>query len=83
MDFTKYFDLNNNYNYWVYRGSITMPYCTDDTMNWVVIDKAFPMSQGQKQFFEDMFYGNVQKEGNWRETQPNSNPIGYYRFDSI
>jgi carbonic anhydrase len=45
VDLSTYFRLNNNYNFWSYKGSLTMPRCTDNAINWVVVDNVFDMSK--------------------------------------
>lgn len=80
LDLSVYFRLNNNYNFWQYKGSPTMPRCNDNYINWVVLDQTFEMSPGQAKFFRDMFYGGVQVDGNYRNLQKNSNEVGYYTY---
>lgn len=79
LDFSKYLRLNNNLNFWQYRGSPTMPRCNDNYIHWVLIDKAFEMSPEQYQFFHAMFYGKTDTPtGNYRGLQKNKNEVGYY-----
>lgn len=57
-----------------------MPYCTDNSVNWVVVQKAFEMPPNQYEFFRKMFYEELQKDGNWRTTQRNVNTLGFYDY---
>lgn len=82
MNLRQYFNLNNNYNFWQYKGSPTMPRCNDNYINWVVLDHTFAVSPQQYKFFSDMFYGQAQQSGNYRNVQKNSNEVGYYRYDA-
>jgi len=57
-----------------------MPFCNDNYINWLVLDRTFEMSAEQAQFFRAMFYGGVQPDGNYRNVQKNSNKVGYFSY---
>jgi carbonic anhydrase len=82
FDLSRYLSINSNYNFWTYLGSPTMPYCTDNTVNWIVLEKPYEITQEQGDFFSKMFYQEFQTDGNWRAAQRNVNTLGFYDFMS-
>jgi carbonic anhydrase len=48
VDLTQYFKKANNFDFWFYTGSLTLPYCTDNQLNWIVIKQTFKISTKQK-----------------------------------
>jgi carbonic anhydrase len=61
------------FNFWFYRGSITLPPCSDGKIYWIVPDKIFQMSTDQLEFFQKLYPG-----GNWRDVQKDQgNAIAY------
>ena len=80
IDLSTYIQRGNMYNYWLYLGSPTIPACTDGSLNWVVIDKRFSISQEQAEYFNKQFYGNKQEHGNYRNLKTTLSPVGYYTF---
>jgi carbonic anhydrase len=67
----------------MYQGSPTIPECNDGTMNWLIIDKRFSITQEQADYFKKQFYdGPKQKSGNYRDLQHTESQIGYYSFTS-
>jgi hypothetical protein len=56
-------------NRWVYKGSVTTPPC-DTFVYWNVVRRVYPLKQRHLDlFYNQLERGNLQKTGNYRETQ--------------
>ena len=62
-----------------------MPGCTDGSMNWMIIDNRFSITQEQADYFMKQFHGADAKQidGNYRNLQSTDSKVGYYSFGAV
>ena len=70
------FFLNDNSNLYYYHGSLTTPNCAEK-VNWIIIDKTYPITQEQFNTFKT-YLGNTYQHGNNRRIQSQNGRNIYY-----
>lgn len=68
--------LTDDNDIYYYHGSLTTPGC-DEKVNWVIINRIYPISQKQFEEFKN-YIGNVYPDGNNRKIQRLNERIVYY-----
>lgn len=68
--------VSDSKNFYYYQGSLTTPHC-DESVNWIVMDQNYTMSESQYESFKDFIEENY-PEGNNRNVQPLNERTVYY-----